>query len=627
MMRMALIAMPWFWAHMPSIQLAIVKDILGQSKVRGDVFEFYADFADLVGSDLYGMIANTGTFIGERLFSQFYYPELRDQPIEEISHLLFNDPAIERDILRFATPLVEEYLDRCVEEVSRTTYDAVCFTLTAQQVGASMAMAQRLRSRRPDLPIIVGGAACAGDMGRAILEICAEFSVAVHGEAESILPGVVAALQGTGSWEDIDGISWRRGDGEILTSQSPKMHIFQDVRKRLNFDAYFERIKSLPTLCRLPSWVPFESSRGCWYGEKSQCTFCGLNEIIKFRQRDTSRIFDELSYYADRYQLSNFFAVDLIMPRTFHTDFLPQVIEAGKDWTIFYEVKSNMRRAEVEMLAKAGVRWIQPGIESLSDHVLKLMRKGVTAAHNIQTLRLATEMEITVSWNLICNFPQEVAGDYYAMGHFFPHLHHLDPPSGLAPFEVHRFSPFHEQPAQHGVALRGAHKTYEAVFPVSGNVLERLVYRFEYELLRPNGPDLVSAHGEVMAAVTQWKAARERGARFDIEYHDDGTSTLRDTRSSSEPRLRHMSAAETSLLSFLEEMQPLVRLAHEFATADPAAYRALGKAEGVEAAVERFRADGTILTVSGVALTLATRKRPADIFAPTSVREMVGVAG
>lgn len=624
-MRVALVGMPWFWAHMPSIQLAIVKDIFARSGVESDVFEFYADFADQFGIDLYGNIANTGTFLGERLFSQFYFDELRREPLDSIPHLAFDEPEIEQHILRFGTPLVDHFLDSCIAERNWSEYDAVCLTLTAQQVGASMAFAKRLRSRHPDVPIIVGGAGCAGEMGGAVLEICSEFDIAVHGEAESIIPELVAMLRGERGLDGIHGISWRRADGAVVTSDVTEMHAFGRPRGALNFDAYFERVKSLHHLGRLPSWIPFESSRGCWYGEKSQCTFCGLNEIIKYRQRDTSRLFEELDEYEKKYGKTNFFAVDLIMPRTFFADFLPQVIASDKNWTIFYEVKSNMRRAEVEMLGQAGVRWIQPGIESLDDHVLKLMRKGVSTAHNIQALRLSAEMGITVSWNLISNFPQETPEDYHGMAAFFRDLHHLDPPSGLAPFEVHRFSPFHEEPERHGVRLCGPHKKYEAVFPVDPALLQRLVYRFEYQLLRPNSPDMVAAHDAVRDAVAAWKRAAARKARFEIEELADRSARLTDSRASDEARVWTVPAEEAALIAFLDEMRPLVRLASDFALAEPGAHASLGGDDGVMAAVERLCEGGIVLRISGMALALPTRKRSADLPPARSLRELAEV--
>jgi len=46
---------------------------------------------------------------------------------------------------------------------------------------------------------------------------------------------------------------------------------------------------------------------------------------------------------------------------------------------LFYEVKVNLRYDQLAMLRAGGVRAIQPGIESLSNQVLRLMKKGCTS--------------------------------------------------------------------------------------------------------------------------------------------------------------------------------------------------------------------------------------------------------
>lgn len=615
-MKIALVAMPWFWAHMPSIQLAIVKDVLSKIDIESDVFEFYADFADLFGVDLYGKIANTGPFLGERLFSQFYFDQLDVKDGKPLPHLLFDEPPVEAHILRFATPLVDWFLDQCVLKTEWQAYDAICLSLTAHQLGASIAFAKRLRERHPHIPIIIGGAGCAGEMGSANLELCKQFDVAVHGEAEVVVPQLFEAIRNASPLAQVDGISWRDVDGQIVTSRDVAVHAFKKPRRPLNFDAYFKRVEALPSLNELPVWIPFESSRGCWYGEKSQCTFCGLNEIIKFRERDNGTLFDELSTYERVYGRTHFFSVDLIMPLSFFEDFLPKLSKAGKNWTIFYEVKSNMRRAQVDLLAAAGVRWIQPGIESLSDHVLKLMRKGVSAAQNIQTLRFSAERGVTVSWNLISDFPLETADDYWQMVELFPRLHHLDPPSGIGPFEVHRFSPFHEDPKGHGVCLRGPHHTYESVFPVDRDLLGRLVYRFEYDLMEPKNPALVQAHRKILTAIREWKNARGRRAIFEIEVHGDGSATLTDTRTTADAIQSELSADQVALIRFLDEMRPLVRVAEAFAIADPNAHRRLERGVGIAELLKTWHESGIIVIISGFAVSLPVDR---DLRESTSV--------
>lgn len=615
-LRAALIGMPWFWAHMPSIQLAIVKDLLGSSGVESDVFEFYADFADRFGVELYGKLANTGTYLAERLFSQFYFEELRQESLESVPHLAFDAPEVEKYILRFGTPVVAQFLDDCLLEADWSQYDLICFTLTAQQMGATMAFARLLKRAHPRAKIVIGGAGCAGSMGQALLQMCPEFDIAVHGEAESTLPAMIDALKDDRSLGSVGGISWRDRSGAIEMNGAASIHQFVHSREPLDFSSYFRRLANLPNLSSVASWIPFESSRGCWYGEKSQCTFCGLNEIIKFRQRPTDQIFSELEIYEERHRKNSFFSVDLIMPRTFLRDFVPRMKDEKKDWKIFYEVKANMRRSEVVALAAAGVDWIQPGIESLSDHVLRLMKKGVSAAQNVQCLRLARENGIAVSWNIISNFPKETASDYNMMAAMLPLLYHLDPPSGIAPFEVHRFSPFHSEPEVHGIRVGGPHHRYRAVFPIADKLLGEIVYRFEYELLEPKDEGVSEAHRAVGEAVNGWKKARRRECIFEVEYRPDGTAVLSDSRRSCDVDIRVLQPHEASLLDYLEELRPQVRLAKEFGSARPDAYAAFAGEQGLWSIIDCWRDAGIVLCMSNTVQSLATRVGGATIPAP-----------
>jgi coproporphyrinogen III oxidase-like Fe-S oxidoreductase len=83
-----------------------------------------------------------------------------------------------------------------------------------------------------------------------------------------------------------------------------------------------------------------------------------------------------------------------------------------RDYKFFYEVKSNPRREQIRLLAAGGIRRIQPGIESLNTHILKLMRKGVTAIKNVRLIKWAFYYGIGIAWNLLLGFPGETQEDY-----------------------------------------------------------------------------------------------------------------------------------------------------------------------------------------------------------------------
>src|SRR5205807_8166536 len=121
----------------------------------------------------------------------------------------------------------------------------------------------------------------------------------------------------------------------------------------------------------------FETSRGCWWGAKSHCTFCGLNGgAMAFRSKSSGRVMEELNYLVDKWHIDQVEAVDNILDMKYSNNVLPALALSPRPVHLFYEVKANLTRKQVQMLQRAGVRRIQPGIESLSDHVLQLMRKG-----------------------------------------------------------------------------------------------------------------------------------------------------------------------------------------------------------------------------------------------------------
>lgn len=153
------------------------------------------------------------------------------------------------------------------------------------------------------------------------------------------------------------------------------------------------------------------------------------------------------------------------MPREYLRNLLPEIAARGHDWMFFYEIEANMRRSEPETLAAAGVRWVQPGIESLDADLLSLMRKGVKPYQNVQLLKWCQELGIYCGWNLLFGLPGEGQASYTRMAELIPKLTHLQPPSGGGRFQLHRFRPYFEQPEGHGVRWEGVHRMFAYAFP------------------------------------------------------------------------------------------------------------------------------------------------------------------
>ncbi|GAA1005115.1 RiPP maturation radical SAM protein 1 [Acrocarpospora pleiomorpha] len=605
---------------MPSIQLATVDSALRAEALSSDRYELYVDFAGRIGINLYNLLSNAGGFVEEWIFAHHYFgPETGN----DLSGFKTACPRIglgsqdtEIAILDALCVVAGDFLEQALDEVERGGHDVVGFSLTISQLAASMALARLIKLRRPETHVVFGGTACAGPMGTAILRVCPYVDAVVRCEAEGIFPQVVRHLRRHESLQDVPGVTWRH-DGVVEANPVGPLHRFDGSRPSLDFDPYFARLRHAGIRDTMPVWLPFEGSRGCWYGEKVQCNFCGLHEIMSFRTLPWEHTLAELERWEKRYGVARFFAVDLIMPRDFKTTLLPAIRERGHDWTIFYEVKANLRRAELEALAASGVRWIQPGIESLEGGALRRMRKGVTPLQNIQLLKWCHELDIRVSWNIILGLPGDEPAGYATIVDRARALFHLEPAQGASPFQLHRFSPYFMQPHDHGILPIGAHPLYREIFPVNRADLDDLVYLHGYTMSDAAiGPDDYRA---VSDAISEWQAAYARGAQLVLETESNGAAQILDSRGARAKRIR-LDSAETALYRFLDSARSEATLARRFAEASPAAARQLAAADGVEGALARWKRQRLVITDAGRVLAVATCRpgKPNDTPAPLS---------
>jgi ribosomal peptide maturation radical SAM protein 1 len=212
--------------------------------------------------------------------------------------------------------------------------------------------------------------------------------------------------------------------------------------------------------------LPYESSRGCWWGAKHHCTFCGLNaQTMQHREKSADRVISELRLLLETHPTRKVVVVDNIMPRSYFKTLLPRLPSELPGIQVFYEEKSNLTLDHVEALRKAGICDIQPGIEALSSALLTRMDKGVTARQNIALMRYARAVGLTLTWNLLYAFPGDHVEDYEETLRVVPLLRHLEPPGGLSHLSLDRFSPYFDRPEQYGISNLRPMPGYEAVIP------------------------------------------------------------------------------------------------------------------------------------------------------------------
>ena len=192
--------------------------------------------------------------------------------------------------------------------------------------------------------------------------------------------------------------------------------------------------------------LTIETSRGCWYGQKHHCIFCGNDFAnMPFRYKSPHRVITELKQLS-QFHIRQLTAVDLIFPIKYFHDLLPKLQEEKHEFDIFFEVKANLSKEQIEALHASGITQIQPGIESLSTPILELMHKGTSALQNIRLLKWSAEFGVTLEWNMLYGIPGETAEHYWDVANLIPKLRHLRAPTiGLCHISLNRFSPLHSQ--------------------------------------------------------------------------------------------------------------------------------------------------------------------------------------
>jgi ribosomal peptide maturation radical SAM protein 1 len=497
--RTVIVSMPFMNLDRPSIQLGLLKAIGESHGFPIDTLHANLDFAARIGVDYYRTLAEVqGRLVGEWLFSVAAFGAAApDRDAEmlvefgtELGHLDRLLETRDRD--------VPAYLDALVDGFPWHEARVVGFSSTFQQNTASFALARRLKRTFPGIVTVFGGANFDGEMGPELVRSVDCVDYAIIGEADTSFPRLLSALA-TGA--DPSGIPGAASHGGTTPPAPPNAEL--DELPAPEYGEFFDRSARLGLRCD-NTWLPFESARGCWWGAKHHCVFCGLNgTTMRFRAKSPARVRTELAHQARRYGRFRFEAVDNILDPKYLTDLFPAIIEDGADYQFFYEVKANLTRAQLRVLARAGVTTLQPGLESLSSHVLGLMNKGVRAAQNVNLLRWATYYGIGVAWNILWGFPGETEEDYARQAAVVPHLLHLPPPASANRVWLERFSPMFTQPDRFRTRRREPEPSHRYVYPSTVDI-ERIAYVFEYEFENAL-PD--TAYTPLRKAVSEWSRA------------------------------------------------------------------------------------------------------------------------
>ncbi|MFJ6128905.1 RiPP maturation radical SAM C-methyltransferase [Streptomyces griseoviridis] len=511
-MRVLLVNMPWAPIDLPSLALGILKRSVDERVPNGtaDVLHANIEYVDWITKNTeftledYSYYALGSYFLGcgDWVFSSALYddPEWR---VPEFTEAMRNRVRGARmDMTKALHTTAPDFVRHIAERIVELAPDVVGFTSTFQQNTAALAAAKHVKRLAPHIATAMGGANCDGKQGESVHRNFPFVDYVVRGEGEVSFPALLSALDAGEPLSGVPGLCWRDADGVSVANTMSTRPLPPASILPPDYSGYFERLASSHARHWVEPKLVVEGARGCWWGEKHHCTFCGLNgSFMQFRSKSPDVFYEEIVELARRHRVLDMYVVDNILDMGYVRTVLPRIIDSEFDLRMHIEIKSNMRRGQLQTLADAGLIFVQPGIESLNSRVLTLMDKGVTGGQNVRMLRDAATVGLSVAWNYLHGFPGESAEDYDDVVAQLPALEHLNPPVGASSrIAIERFSPYFNDPGLGFSQLRPA-EPYRLTYDLPEPEMFDLAYVFD---VPPRGID-EDVVGRLDEGIARWK--------------------------------------------------------------------------------------------------------------------------
>ncbi|MER5432463.1 RiPP maturation radical SAM C-methyltransferase [Streptomyces sp. NPDC002588] len=596
-MHITLVNMPWASIDFPSLALGILKrrvaDEFEDSRV--DVVHANLDFLDwiteragLTRAEYEFCWSSYFTGYSEWIFSSALYddPYWRNSEFADLVLGTVPEPMLAKG--RVLHALAPEYVAYLVGRIIADGPDVVAFSTTFAQNSAVLAAARLVKRLAPHITVVLGGGNCDGPQGAALHRGFPFVDFVCRGEGEVAFTRLLACVRDGADPSGIPGLCWRDAQGTSHANPMSAAPLPPSALVTPDYTDYFEQHAASRAGSLAEPHLVVESSRGCWWGQKHHCTFCGLNgSFMEFRSKSPDRFVDELLEMSERHRVLNVAVADNILDMAYLRSAVPRLVEAGYDLRISYEIKSNMRREQLASLIEAGIHYVQPGIESLSGRVLGLMDKGVTGCQNVRMLRDAQSVGLGVVWNYLFGFPGETEEDYDSVIRQLPALQHLTPPDGATRIAIERFSPYFNRPELGFGDLRPA-AHYAVIYDLPERDLHDMAYVFD---AAHQGISAVFAE-RLQKAVDTWRGSYAHGRLTQCDLGD--SVVLANTRPGFDWRSMCIEGWELSAFRLLENPhtpQVLTRKLHAegHAVTD----------EDVCRLIDRWRAHGVLFEDGG----------------------------
>ena len=501
----AFLSAPVTYPPIPSMALSIFQATLDEAGISSRVIYTMFLAMRLMGketiADLHGLIDLFSN--GDLLFAH-----LTDVPTpctaEDYLSLIKGDNVNKYrdqllDMLEHAKAAAEQITDAAARKVINMGARILAVSSVYSQQNASLAIIRRVKELDPAITTIIGGFNISGEAGLAVLRNFPSVDYISFGEGDETIAEVCMNILNKSDAPMPYGIVGRndpvpdpipyRLTRDMDTVKTPE---YRDYfrEKEMAMNGFYGDIYT-DTGIDLRTVIFLEGSRGCWWGQHRACAFCGLNGLTKvYREKSVQHFHDELQETMRRYPDASIQLSDNVLSKKMLDELLPMLAADEEKYHILAEVRTSLDSRKVKALAEAGFYCVQPGIESINDHLLTLMGKGSSAVQNIALLKYSRSCGIYPVWNMLYCMPGEERIDYEKTIELIPVIQHLQPPTFASKIQFSRFARYGTSPEEFGLEL-------------GPSAAVRLSYKGNDDLIRNLGSELELTGGPFLETEKQ----------------------------------------------------------------------------------------------------------------------------
>ena len=237
-------------------------------------------------------------------------------------------------------------------------------------------------------------------------------SIVVRGEPEDTVKELISLLESNGNWKEIKGISYLNSENKIISN--PPRPLIKNLDE-LPFPAihFIEKYKFSNPKLKVSPYMAMVTSRNCPF----KCIYCVPSSLTFAREieykhehegkkppigfRSETNVIEEIELLAAKgYKAIGFMDDNFIVTKKR----LQAIGETLKKHNIIWGCQARVdaiNESTAQMLSEYDCCYVDLGVESFNDEILKYIKKDITSAQIHEAIKLLKKYKVPVKLNIL----------------------------------------------------------------------------------------------------------------------------------------------------------------------------------------------------------------------------------